>query len=149
MTRKEDVWHCSKCGDEQGRHDMWFDEGVCGKCHTPETIGSIEEDGTIEKEYSGNGYIYKNYEAFQNKSKEVCYVSELDDDFMGYNVGWRYKDFLGLAKNFIKYNEDVQEYCNSNKITAHDMAVNIFESVDWQDPATLVNEWEQNATFTE
>lgn len=68
---------------------------------------------------------------------------------MGDNVGWRYKDFLGLAKNFIKYNEDVQEYCNSNKITAHDMAVNIFESVDWQDPSTLVNEWEQSATFTE
>jgi hypothetical protein len=29
------------------------------------------------------------------------------------------------------------------------MAAHIFESVDWQDPATLVNEWEQNSTFTE
>jgi len=36
MTRAEDIWSCSECGQEQGRHDQWF-EGVCEKCHEQET----------------------------------------------------------------------------------------------------------------
>lgn len=33
MTRNEDKWHCTQCGDEQGRHDMWFEGDTCGSCH--------------------------------------------------------------------------------------------------------------------
>jgi predicted ATP-dependent serine protease len=36
MTRQEDIWTCSECGQEQGRHDQWF-EGKCEKCHEQET----------------------------------------------------------------------------------------------------------------
>jgi hypothetical protein len=27
-----DIWECVECGDMQGRHDMWFDGDICGKC---------------------------------------------------------------------------------------------------------------------
>lgn len=34
MTREEDIWYCSECGDEQGRHDMWFEGDICGDCNS-------------------------------------------------------------------------------------------------------------------
>jgi predicted ATP-dependent serine protease len=37
MTREEDIWTCSECGQEQGRHDQWF-EGKCEKCHEEEQM---------------------------------------------------------------------------------------------------------------
>lgn len=37
MTRLNDVWECSKCGQPQGRHDMYF-EGTCGNCITDEQM---------------------------------------------------------------------------------------------------------------
>ena len=33
MTKQEDIWNCSECGNPQGRHDMWFEGDVCGICH--------------------------------------------------------------------------------------------------------------------
>lgn len=33
MTKTQDIWVCSECGLEQGRHDMWFDGDICGTCH--------------------------------------------------------------------------------------------------------------------
>lgn len=33
MTRQEDIWSCSECGQLQGRHDMWFDGDLCEKCN--------------------------------------------------------------------------------------------------------------------
>jgi hypothetical protein len=33
MTKQDDIWNCTECGSEQGRHDQWFD-GVCGECNT-------------------------------------------------------------------------------------------------------------------
>lgn len=36
MTHTEDIWTCTECGDEQGRHDMYFD-GICEKCHSKDS----------------------------------------------------------------------------------------------------------------
>jgi len=33
MRRIEDIWCCTECGTEQGRHDQWFD-GICEGCNT-------------------------------------------------------------------------------------------------------------------
>jgi len=33
MTKQDDIWNCTECGSEQGRHDQWFD-AVCEKCNT-------------------------------------------------------------------------------------------------------------------
>ena len=35
MTHYEDIWECSECGQEQGRHDMYFD-GIIA-CFSTET----------------------------------------------------------------------------------------------------------------
>lgn len=32
-THNEDIWTCTQCHSEFGRHDMYFD-GVCEKCNT-------------------------------------------------------------------------------------------------------------------
>lgn len=42
-TRINDVWHCDKCGAEQGRHDMWF-EGVCESCFNEADLYDIEDN---------------------------------------------------------------------------------------------------------
>ncbi len=42
--RRDDLWTCTQCGDEQGRHDQYFD-GVCEKCNTEN-----EEEAQCKKE---------------------------------------------------------------------------------------------------
>ena len=80
-------------------------------------IGKIEND-KIHKEYSGQGYIYKDTNAFANKSHETCYVPELS------NTQYNYYDFLSIAKG------------------NHDVAMALFELCDWQHPESLRDEWE-------
>lgn len=33
MTHKEDIWKCSECEQEYGRHDLYFD-GICEECNS-------------------------------------------------------------------------------------------------------------------
>lgn len=37
MTKSHDIWECTQCGQEQGRHDMWFEGDLCGNCKDMET----------------------------------------------------------------------------------------------------------------
>lgn len=113
------------------------------------TVGQILPDGTIEKEYYGQGWIYKNWNAFENKTDEICYVGEHDEDKLAEGVGYKYNDFVRLAQEFINRNEDVQEYCKENNVTAEDIALNLFEAVDWQDPTTEIDQWETYGSYTE
>lgn len=108
-----------------------------------DTVGKILPNGDVEKEYHGQGCIYKNFKAFQDKSDEVCYVPELSDE------KYTYKDFLDAAQKFIDENEDVKEYCQSEDTTAEDIAENLFDMVDWQAPETLIADWEINGSYTE
>jgi hypothetical protein len=71
---------------------------------------------TFQKDFNGTGFVYKNPEAFENKSAEVCYIPELIND------EYTYFDFLKIAKG----NYPLAEY--------------LFETVDWQRPETLFNE---------
>jgi len=82
-------------------------------------IGEIK-NGKIHKEYYGQGYIYKDIDAFENKSNETCYVPELTDTQYNYN------DFLRIAKG------------------NHNVATALFEECDWQHPETLMDEWEDS-----
>jgi hypothetical protein len=106
-------------------------------------VGNILPNGEIEREFCGQGFIYKNLEAFTNKTDEVCYIPELDDE------KYTYKDFVRICQEFIDNNEDVKEYCKREETTAEDIAVNLFEFVDWQHPETLVDEWEMYGSYTE
>ena len=118
------------------------------------TIGRILPDGKFEKEFYIQGYIYKNPKAFCEKTDEVCYVPEYstdsltDIDSVDEEYKYTYKDFVLISQKFIDDNEDVKEYCKDSGMTAEDVAVNLFEFVDWQAPETLVCDWENNGTYT-
>jgi hypothetical protein len=44
MTKANDVWECSSCSRLQGRHDMWFEDNLCERCH--ENLPRCRECGT-------------------------------------------------------------------------------------------------------
>lgn len=90
----------------------------------PYVIGEILEDGTIEKDYTDQGLVYKNQLAFITK-KGTCYVPELSE------TEYTYDDFLEIAKG------------------NHDIASQLFYSVDWQSPSTLYDEWIQEDEINE
>lgn len=118
-------------------------------------IGNIASDGVIEKEFYCQGYIYKDFDAFENKTNEICYVPEYSGDNIEDTVSVRednkytYKDFVRIAQEFIDMNEDVKRYCEKNGETAEDIARNVFEMVDWQHPETLIDEFENNGCYIE
>jgi len=112
-----------------------------------ETIGEILPNGKVEKEYAGQGFIYKDFGAFENKEDKVCYVPELTDEDV-VSEGYKYKDFLDLSKEFISRNEDVKEYCQKSNISVEDVAKDLFDMVDWQHPSTLIYDWENHGTYT-
>lgn len=69
------------------------------------------------KERALQGLIYKNSVAYFSKTKEVCYIPELFDK------KYNYFDFLEIANG----NEDIANY--------------LFETVDWQCPESLMQEY--------
>jgi hypothetical protein len=86
-------------------------------------IGNItyNDDGTIkdiEKEFWGQGYIFKDYDAYANEPNKVCYVPELSDTVYTRN-------------NFV-------EICKGNEAEAYFL----FDMVDWQHPETEYEEFD-------
>lgn len=101
-------------------------------------IGKVLEDGTIEKEYFRQGYIYKNSENFY-KREGICYVSEYDGD----NINDAGISFEGICEEVVDY---LKEYdVNLEKITdmqIEGMAEDLFETVDWQYVSSLImDDW--------
>lgn len=84
-----------------------------------EITGEILEDGEIERGQTNQGLVYKNPLAFRHKNG-ICYVSELSDD------EYTYEDFLRISNG----NEDIASI--------------LFETVDWQSPSTLYDEYIQS-----
>lgn len=84
-----------------------------------EIIGEILDDGDIEKGRTDQGLVYKNPLAFRQKNG-ICYVAELSE------YEYTYEDFLNISNG----NEDIANI--------------IFETVDWQSPGTLYDEYIQN-----
>ena len=98
----------------------------------------------------GQGYGFKDEEAFTTK-KGICYIpehafldissgkpyecDECEEGQMKFDEGFDYNDFLELAK-YLKENIDTSE-----KYSLEDIALGIFQTVDWQFPSTLVDEW--------
>lgn len=87
-------------------------------------IGKISPDGTVEKDFYVQGWIYKNYDNFEKK-KGVCYVPELSDE------KYTYDDFLKICKN------------------DKTLARLVFELVDWQHPETLADELEETFYYSD
>lgn len=99
-------------------------------------IGKVLEDGTIEKEYHGQGYIYKNYENFYTR-EGVCYVSEYDGDKID-NAGVTYDDIRDEVIEYLLSCEVNIENISNKEINA--MIIDVFETVDWQYTSTLISE---------
>lgn len=81
---------------------------------TADTIGRKLPDGSYEKEFFQQGYIFKSFANFQRK-KGVCYIPELSDK------KYTYEDFLYL--------------CGGNNV----LAEYVFETVDWQHPESFID----------
>lgn len=79
---------------------------------------SRDQPEVIEREYYGQGMIYKNWEAYYDTANpdRVCYIPELSDSL------YTRQDFLNI--------------CNGQP----EIADQIFEKVDWQCPETLLEE---------
>lgn len=71
----------------------------------------------IEKDWYGQGMIYKNWDAYENHPSEVCYIPELSDS---------------------KYTrKDIVEMCHGNE----ELAKEVFQCLDWQHPESLIEDW--------
>ena len=73
----------------------------------------------VDKEAYGQGYIFKDEDAFYYQPYEPCYVAEHQD--VG-DVAWCFHSFLELT--------------GGRKA----LAAYLFESVDWQSPSSLLDE---------
>lgn len=96
-----------------------------------ETIGKLLSNNRAELEYHTQGFIYKNWDAYENKLDEICYIPEygVDEDSNIIN-SYTYKDFERIASEFVKNNEEVQKYLNINRYSEEVIADELFNSVD-------------------
>jgi hypothetical protein len=114
------------------------------------TIGRIINN-RIEKEYYRQGYVYKNFDAYNDKTDEVCYVPEHSGEEnkpMEAHLRYTYQDFEYLAKEFIANNPEVYDWVKRSGYTSEIIANELFLSLDWQMPITLIKEWEKEKNFT-
>ena len=81
-----------------------------------EIIGEILENGEFDKGPTDQGYVYKDPNAFESKSSEVCYIPELCDE------KYTFADILDICKG----NEEIARI--------------VFEVIDWQSPETYYEE---------
>lgn len=100
-----------------------------------EEIGKILEDGTIQKVFFRQGYIYKNFENFY-KREGICYVSEYDGDKVG-EAGISYDGIRESVLNYLILSD-----IDINKVpdeTINKMIYEVFECVDWQYVNSLID----------
>lgn len=128
-----------------------------------DTIGEIKEDGTVIKEFYGQGYIYKNFENY-NKKSGPCYIAEYQGE-VEYQEEVEYEDDISddvpNTKNFndMIEGEDYETYATIQatikdifaqagiETTPEKMeafARDVFEEADWQSIDSLGYEWLEN-----
>lgn len=97
----------------------------------PIKVGRIQKaimpDGNegylVEKEYFGQGYIFKDEEAYYHHKDEPCYVPEHAGENGYVESAYTGQDFLDM--------------CGGDQ----DRADDLFHSVDWQFPETLMEDY--------
>jgi len=89
------------------------------------TPATGETEAIIEREFYGQGYIFKDEESFDTSLDTVCYVPELSD------AAYTHQCFLDMM--------DGQEA----------LARDLFDRVDWQHPETLLEEDYANGEYTD
>ena len=100
MTHQEDIWKCSECGQEQGRHDMYFD-GICEDCNvrklTEEEKVKVEHFITVKsreielqnglKNVNGGFCVIEFDECDGNELIFTVKVGATDDSSSDYSIG--------------------------------------------------------------
>jgi len=129
MLKENQICQCGSC--ENVFHELKLVNGDCPHCGSGNWVkGYIDDDRVdnyipatetkeevIKREYCGQGYIFKDWDAYKNHLDKVCYIPELSE------TKYTHRDFLNLC--------DGQE----------DIARALFEQVDWQHPETLIKDW--------
>ena len=90
--------------------------------YTPEID---EAEAIIERGGTEQGWVFKDENAFVNRTDKVCYIPELHD------TGYTRQNFLDM--------------CGGRE----DFAAELFDFVDWQSPETLLQEWLANGEWDE
>lgn len=103
---------------DQKQHRYFITTGE----YTPPDENGFGEVINRDRFKGGQGYVFKDDVAFYDTKNpdKVCYVPELSDET------YTRKDFLELCDN----NEELAEL--------------LYESLDWQHPETLLEDWEIN-----
>jgi len=115
----------------------------------PDNLGTIDEKGFVHKEYSGEGYIFKDYDAFE-KGNGICYIPEDTGNFIydpqkypipeGFVLGKRYiynpktSEIVYFAATYTR--KDFIELTGGNE----KMAEVIFNLCTWSYPDSVVND---------
>ncbi len=87
-----------------------------GEIRVYDSMDAMNPVTEIRREWFGQGYVFKDWDAFEYDMDEPCYVPELNDCI------YTKRDFLELAEG--------NEY----------IARTLFKLVDWQDPNTEFTE---------
>lgn len=91
-----------------------------GKC-------AVDQEGNIielVREYYNQGMIFKDWDAYQKRPNDPCYVPEMSDTV------YTREDFLHL--------------CNEQE----EFADELFGGCDWQHPESLFEDWEVNGEWS-
>ena len=89
MTRPNDVWECSECSRQQGRHDMWFDYDLCEMCHENQTDLFEHYETLPESVRAIIDTMEQSYESLrdaESKLNEIGYSFEWGLDAEPYNL---------------------------------------------------------------
>lgn len=111
----------------------------------------IIERGRAEVYFGGRseqGWIYKNYDAYENHLNKVCYISEYGfDDYYNdlfhlfdlyhnkeFNIESLYEELANVSGGYT--HKDILDLCNGQE----EVAIAVFDTIDWQYPETYIEE---------
>ncbi len=84
----------------------------------------------FELDYSGEGMIFKDEEAFLNHPDAICYIPEAEA--IDYN-GWRIPETASVGYT----HNDLLLLCEGDEELCHEL----FYELEWTCPTTLLCEW--------
>ena len=90
MTKENDVWVCADCGRPQGRHDMWFENDLCGECKDVDLFESIDTLPLCVQNALNNfereGYDYETSAKYLPVLEGMGYTFEVGLDGVPFNL---------------------------------------------------------------
>lgn len=96
-------------------------------------FNEIDKQCRFTSEYTVNGYIFKDEIMFTYFHDTICYICEGEFEKTDENniTGSTYNDILKITNGIPKY------------------AQSVFDAIDWQHPATLWEDWNNNGALDE